>query len=40
YVNDLRTEMAFRSDVTERVLDAFDAAGIESPKAGAEIPEG
>ena len=24
----------------ERVLDAFDAAGIESPKAGAEIPEG
>jgi len=40
YVSDLRSEVQFKTDVTERVLDAFDAAGIESPKAGAEIPEG
>lgn len=35
YVNDLRNEQAFKSDVTERVLDAFAAEGIESPKVPA-----
>jgi len=35
YVNDLRNERAFQSDVTERVLDAFAQAGIESPKVPA-----
>ncbi|MEF8851976.1 MAG: mechanosensitive ion channel family protein [Haloarculaceae archaeon] len=40
YVNDLRSEMAFKTDVTERVLDAFDEAGIESPTASADVPEG
>lgn len=33
YVNDLRNEFAFESDVTERVLTAFDEAGIEAPAA-------
>jgi small-conductance mechanosensitive channel len=38
YVNDLRNEFAFKSDVTERSLAAFEAHGIESPRvpAGAE----
>ena len=40
YVNDLRSEMDFKTDVTERVLDAFDEAGIESPKASGDLPEG
>lgn len=31
YVNDLRNELTFKSDVTERVLDEFAARGIESP---------
>ncbi len=31
YVNDLRNERLFQTDVTERVLDAFEDAGIESP---------
>jgi small-conductance mechanosensitive channel len=35
YVNDLRNEQAFKSDVTERVLEAFAAEGIESPKVPA-----
>ncbi len=35
YVNDLRNEFAFKSDVTERVLAAFAEAGIESPRAPA-----
>jgi small-conductance mechanosensitive channel len=44
YVNDLRNEFAFKSDVTERVLATFDEEGIESPKLspkgedGAEVP--
>ena len=33
YVNDLRNERMFQTDVTRRVLDAFDEAGIESPTA-------
>jgi small-conductance mechanosensitive channel len=33
YVNDLRNELTFRTDVTERVLDEFAARGIESPTA-------
>lgn len=33
YVNDLRDELRFKSDVTERVLAEFAARGIESPKA-------
>lgn len=37
YVNDLRSEQAFKSDVTERVLDAFAADGIESPKVPAGV---
>lgn len=40
YVNDLRNEMPFRSDVTERVLAAFDDAGIRSPKVPAGIDDG
>lgn len=32
YVNDLRDEHRFKSDVTERVLDEFAARGIESPR--------
>lgn len=35
YVNDLRNEAAFRTDVTERVLTAFDEACIQSPKVAA-----
>jgi len=35
YVNDLRNERVFQTDVTQRVLDAFDASGIESPAAPA-----
>ncbi|MEF8812711.1 MAG: hypothetical protein V5A55_02715 [Halovenus sp.] len=31
YVADLRDEQAFASDVTRRSLDAFEAAGIETP---------
>lgn len=31
YVNDLRDEFAFETDVTERTLNAFEAAGIDSP---------
>ena len=38
YVNDLRSEVRFKTDVTERVLDAFDDAGIESPKVSADLP--
>jgi len=33
YVNDLRNEFPFESDVTERTLAAFDDAGIERPEA-------
>jgi small-conductance mechanosensitive channel len=35
YVNDLRNEFAFKSDVTERTLDAFEKHGIESPQVPA-----
>lgn len=35
YVNDLRNELTFKTDVTERVLDAFAARGIASPSAPA-----
>ena len=35
YVNDLRNEYPFKTDVTERVLDAFAQEGIESPKVPA-----
>jgi small-conductance mechanosensitive channel len=40
YVNDLRNEIAFRNDVTRRVLAAFDGEGIHSPKvpAGVDTP--
>lgn len=31
YVNDLRNELTFKTDVTERVLDELAARGIESP---------
>jgi hypothetical protein len=34
-VNDLRNELAFNSDVTERVLAAFETAGVESPRVPA-----
>lgn len=34
YVNDLRQEFKFESDVTERAWDAFRKEGIEPPKAG------
>ena len=39
YVTDLRQEFTFKSDVTERVLDAFDEAAIESPKVPAGVGE-
>ncbi|MFB6116936.1 mechanosensitive ion channel family protein [Halosegnis sp.] len=32
YVADLRDEFAFASDVTERALDGFEAAGVETPE--------
>lgn len=35
YVSDLRTEMAFKTDATQRVLAAFRDAGIGSPKVPA-----
>jgi len=37
YVTDLRREMAFKTDVTERVLDAFGEADIRSPKVPAGV---
>ena len=33
YVNDLRNETAFRTDVTERTLMAFDEHGVRQPRA-------
>ena len=39
YVNDLRDEVAFRTDVNERVLDAFDREGIESPTVPAGVDD-
>lgn len=39
YVNDLRNEFPFESDVTERALAAFDAAGIERPRTRTYVPE-
>jgi len=43
YVTDLRNEYPFKTDVTERVLDAFAQEGIESPKVpagGGQAPPG
>jgi len=40
YVNDLRNEFAYTSDVTERVLAAFADADIERPRARAGTIEG
>jgi small-conductance mechanosensitive channel len=42
YVNDLRNELRFRTDVTDRVLKEFARRGIRSPKvpAGVERDEG
>ena len=41
YVNDLRNELRFRTDVTDRVLKEFARRGIRSPKvpSGVEPPE-
>jgi len=39
YVTDLREEFTFKSDVTERVLEAFDDAEIRSPKVPAGVGE-
>lgn len=39
YVNDVRNEEVFRSDVTERVLAKFEEEGIESPDVGAAFLE-
>lgn len=39
YVNDLRNEVPFKTDVTERVLAAFDREGIKSPKVPAGVDE-
>jgi small-conductance mechanosensitive channel len=39
YVNDLRNEFPFRTDVTKRALAAFDREGIESPKVPSGITE-
>lgn len=38
YVNDLRNELTFKTDVTERVLDELAAQGIKSPTAPVEAP--
>lgn len=40
YVNDLRNELTFKTDVTERVLDEFAVQNIESPQAAVEGDEG
>jgi small-conductance mechanosensitive channel len=41
YVNDLRNELRFRTDVTDRVLKEFSRQGIRSPKVPAGVePEG
>jgi small-conductance mechanosensitive channel len=40
YVNDLRNEFPFRTDVTERALKAFEREGIESPKVPSGVGEG
>jgi len=43
YVNDLRNEYPFKTDVSERVLEAFAREGIESPKVpagGGQAPPG
>lgn len=39
YINDVRNEEEFCSDVTERVLAKFDDEGIESPDVGAALLE-
>jgi small-conductance mechanosensitive channel len=39
YVNDVRNEEEFRSDVTERVLAKFEDEGIESPDVSAALLE-
>jgi small-conductance mechanosensitive channel len=39
YVNDLRNEFPFRTDVTERSLKAFEREGIESPKVPSGVGE-
>jgi hypothetical protein len=39
YVNDLRNEFPFRTDVTKRALAAFEREGIESPKVPSGITE-
>jgi len=39
YVTDLRSEVGFKTDVSERVLAAFDAEGIESPKVPAGVDD-
>lgn len=40
YINDLRNEERFETDVSERVLAAFDDEGIESPKVPAGVDTG
>lgn len=39
YVNDLRNEFPFRTDVTDRALKAFEREGIESPKVPSGVRE-
>ena len=39
YVNDLRNEFPFRTDVTDRALTAFEREGIESPKVPSGVTE-
>lgn len=36
YINDLRNEVAFKTDVTERVVETFSREGIASPDPGPE----
>jgi small-conductance mechanosensitive channel len=40
YVNDLRNEFPFRTDVSERALRAFEREGIESPKVPSGVGDG
>ena len=40
YVTDLRKEIPFRTDLGERVLAAFDTAGIESPRVSPGVETG
>jgi hypothetical protein len=39
YVDDLRNEFAFETDVTDRALAAFERHGIQSPRVTPGVPD-